>query len=86
MTYDAVKIPANREEALAALIELNVAKWGEQEREPTRKNRQNDSYGLLLNSLARRPEYDYGDRVPHLVAAAKKALTARDRAELRKGG
>lgn len=81
-----INIPATREEALSALADLDAAKWGESEREASRKLNGGKSFGLLLNSLAHRPEYDFGDAVPHLVAAAKAALTEDDRAELRKGG
>lgn len=81
-----IQVPATREEAIEAIAALDAARWGESEREPSRKANKDRSYGLLLNSLARRPEYDFGDAVPHLVAAAKKALTSDDRYELRKGG
>lgn len=81
-----VKIPSNREEALDAIAALDAAKWGEQEREASKKLNGRKSYGLLLNSLAMRPEYDFGNAVPHLVAAAKKALTSDDKYELRQGG
>lgn len=85
-TAASIPVPATREEAIEALAALDAAKWGEAEREPSRQRSRGRSFGLLLNSLARRPEFDYGDAVPHLVAAAKKALTAADRRELRKGG
>lgn len=75
-------IPATREEAIEAIAALDAAKWGEVEREHSRKAHGDLSYGRLLNTLAHRPEYDYGDTVPHLVTAAKKAMTAADRAEL----
>ena len=51
-----------------------------------RRMNRNLSYGLALNALAHRPEYGYGDDVPHLVAAAKAALTAADIQSLREGG
>jgi hypothetical protein len=78
-----VKIPATRDEAVEAIADLDAAKWGESEREPSRRLNRRKSYGLLLNALAHRPEYDYGDAVPHLVDAAKKALTEDDWSELR---
>lgn len=81
-----IHIPASREEAIEAIAALDAAKWGEAEREPSRQLNRAKSYGLLLNALAHRQEFDFGDAVPHLVAAAKAALTADDRAELRKGG
>jgi hypothetical protein len=82
-------IPSTYDEAIAALVELDVARWGELERIASEKlHRQNfrGSYGLALNSLAHRSEYDYGDSAPELAKAAEKALTSDDRAELRKGG
>jgi hypothetical protein len=81
-----ITIPATREEAIEAIATLDAAKWGEHERQASRVLNARKSYGLLLNSLAHRPEYDFGDAVPELVAAAKLALTSDDREELRKGG
>lgn len=86
MNTNEIAVPATREEALEAIAALDAAKWGESEREPSRQMNRSKSYGLLLNTLARRPEYDFGDAVPHLVAAADKALTSNDRYELSKGG
>jgi hypothetical protein len=81
------RVPSTREEALEALAEMDAAKWGESERAASRKLNGAKSYGLLLNSLAHRAEYDYGDSAPSaLKAAAKSALTPADRAALRKGG
>jgi hypothetical protein len=85
-TETTMRIPATREEALETIAALDAAKWGEAERQASRSLNAGKSYGLLLNSLAHRPEYDYGDAVPELVRAAKAALTAEDRAELWKGG
>ena len=83
-----IPIPASREEAIAALVELDVARWGEQEREASRRLHAGNlrTYGRALNALARRSEYDYGDAAPHLVAAARAALTDADWAELQQGG
>lgn len=82
------KIPATREEAIAAIVEMDVAKWGEAEREPSRQlnSANHPTYGLALNSLAHRPEHDFGVTAPELVAAAKAALTDDDWAVLRRGG
>lgn len=83
-----VPVPPTREAAIDALVNMDVAKWGENEREASRRlhNGNLPTYGLALNSLAHRAEYDYGDLVPELVAAAKKVLTPDDWSELRKGG
>ena len=81
-----VKIPTTREEAIEAIAALDAAKWSEAERETSRNMHRSKSLGLLLNTLAHRPEYDYGNSVPHLVAAAKQALTEGDRCELSRGG
>lgn len=82
------QIPRNHAEAIAALVALDVARWGETERAASEElNRRNyPTYGLALNSLAHRREYDYGDGWMECVAAAKHALSASDRAQLRKGG
>lgn len=79
-------IPQTREEAIEAIAELDAKKWGEGEREPSRRLHRGASYGLLLNTLAHRAEYGYGNDVPHLKAAAKAALTSADRDVLRQGG
>lgn len=71
-------IPANKEEALDAIAALDAARWGEHERDPSRQSYAGKSYGLILNALAHRPEYDFGTTAPHLVAAAKAALTSED--------
>lgn len=81
-----VAIPATREDAVEAIAALDAAKWGESERQHSRNLHRNKSYGLLLNTLAHRPEYDFGNAVPHLVEAAQKALTDDDRYMLNKGG
>lgn len=81
-----IRIPATHAEALEDIAALDAAKWGEEERQPSRDLNRTSSYGLLLNALAHRPEYGYGKDVPHLVAAAKEALTAADKSLLRKGG
>ena len=76
-----------REEAIEALVELDVAKWGAEERDASRRLHRDRSRGRALNALAHRPEYDYGANAPAgLKAAAKAALTDSDHAELRKGG
>ena len=82
---DTVAIPTNRAEALEAYAGLVAAKWGADEGEFVRKNERR-SFGLLLNTLAHSEENDFGGRRRELVAAARRALTDADRADLRKGG
>ena len=79
------KRPQTRDEAIEALVALDVAKWGEQERDASRAMHRGNlrTYGLALNALAHRPEYDYGDSAPALVAAAKAAMTGDDWSALR---
>jgi hypothetical protein len=78
-------IPSTREEAISALVESDVAKWGESEREASRRTHSSRTYGLALNELANRAELsDTPD--PALRAAARKALTSDDRSALRSGG
>lgn len=80
-----VKIPSTREEAIAALVESDVAKWGEGEREASKRQHADRSYGRALNELANRAELaDAPNR--ELRAAAKKALTEGDKHDLRQGG
>lgn len=88
-------VPRNREEALDALVAQDVARWGEAEREASRRLHGRQTYGLLLNTLyaraalaadaaGRDPEQD-----PDVVAlrdAASKALTDADWRVLRQGG
>jgi len=79
-------IPQTREAALDMLADMDARKWGESERAASKALNARKSYGLLLNTIAHRPEHNYGDSAPELVAAAKVALTPEDWAELRKGG
>lgn len=79
-------IPKNREEALDAVVESDVAQWGESEREASRRMHGGESYGLLLNTLASRAELADAPEAKALRKAANKALTAADRKVLRSGG
>ena len=81
----ATQIPATREEAIAELVELDVAKWGESERSASMQAHARRSLGRALNELANRAELA-GQINPKLRAAAKAALTPQDKADLRKGG
>lgn len=78
-------IPQTRESAIAALVEQDVTRWGEAEREASQRQHGTRSYGRALNALANRAELaDAPD--PALRAAADAALTAADWRELRSGG
>ena len=74
-------------QALDAVVDLDVAKWGESEREASRKLHSGKSRGLLINSIVRHQSNGYGDAFD---AATKKLaaaqLTSDDKSELRKGG
>lgn len=72
-----------REQTIAKLVELDVAKWGEAEREASARLRGALSHGRALNTLA---HYDV-DHVDHALAlAAVSVMTDDDRRELRDGG
>ncbi len=72
-----------REQAIDALVERDVARWGESERAASRDLRSVLTHGLALHSLA------YGD-LDHidmaLAAAAKRVMTPADRRVLRSAG
>lgn len=71
-----------REQAIDALVEMDVAKWGEAERDASRKMHADRTRGLALNELANR--HELADKpIPELRKAAKEALTRADHAYLR---
>lgn len=72
-----------REAAINALVERDVAKWGEEEREAAARARSKLSHGLALNALA---HYDVDAIDRDLASQAKRVMTAADRTSLRKGG
>lgn len=75
------------EAALDALVALDVAKWGEGEREAARKMHSGKSRGLLINSIVHHQGNDFGDAFDAATKkTAKQQLTADDLASLRKGG
>jgi hypothetical protein len=78
-------IPTTRESAIAALVDDDVARWGEAERGASAKIHAFRSYGLALNELANRAELA-GTPDPALRKAARAALTEDDRDWLRNGG
>lgn len=78
-------IPTTKEAAIDALVELDVAKWGEAEREASRRRHARRSYGLALNELANRAMLA-GTPDPALRAAAKMAMADADGGYLRTRG
>lgn len=75
-----------RDEAITALVERDVARWGEAERKASRQRRDQLSHGLALNALA---HYDVdaidGAIDEALAAEAQRVMTAADRKILREG-
>lgn len=69
-----------REQAIAALIEKDVAKWGESERPAALRANQDLTLGLALNKLA---HYDIANIDAALAADAKKMMTQSDKRVLR---
>jgi hypothetical protein len=72
-----------REQAIDKLVELDVAQWGESEREASRQLHSKRSHALAVNAVA---HYDVANIDRALAAEAKALMTAGDRAQLRKGG
>ena len=84
-TYDFVNM--THEEALDALADLEVARWGEQEREASKQLNRGKSRGLLINSIVHHPMNGYGDAIDAAAKkVAKQQLTSDDKAWLRQGG
>ena len=79
-------IPTTREEALEAVVNQDCQRWGEGEREASRRQYSKDTYGSLLNTLYARADLDGAPQAKALKAAARKALTPADWAERREGG
>jgi hypothetical protein len=73
------------EEAIAKLVEADVAKWGESERAASEQMRRRNcpTIGLAVNALA---HHDPLNVDAAMAAEAKNLLTKSDRAQLRKGG
>lgn len=80
MTTQSTQTPT-REEAITRLVDLDVAKWGEEEREAAQRSRSKLSHGLALNALAHHDPMA-PDRA--LAALARRVMTAADRATLRR--
>lgn len=76
-----------REKALGILVELDIARWGEAERDAINARHRAMSRGRLINSIVHHPLHDYGDAIdPASKKAAKRQLTEQDRLDLRSGG
>lgn len=74
-----------RDEAIQALVEGDVARWGEAERAAATRMHEKRTLGLALNELANRAELaDAPDTA--LRTEAEAALTTADWAILRQGG
>lgn len=81
-----MNIPSTREEAINILVDQDVAKWGETEREASRRLHERRTYGLALTELYARAELNDEPDTTKLKAAAKAARTADDDRFLRNGG
>lgn len=74
-----------RQEAIDQLIEQDVQRWGEGEREASRRRHSSRSLGRALSELANRAELA-GNPGSSLRAQANAALTDADWADLAEGG
>ena len=82
-------LTADRPTLIDALVELEARRWATEwtaaDKAAVRADRR--SPGLLLNAIVHHPLHDYGAAIPAAERkAAKKLLTAADRAALRTGG
>jgi hypothetical protein len=76
-----------RAEAIAALVERDVARWGETEREAATRRWQASSHGLALNSLGSKLFLDGRETEGQaLMDEAIPLLTDADHRLLRSGG
>lgn len=73
----------SREQAIDRLVELDVAKWGEGEREASRRMHGKRSHGRAVNAVA---HYDLDNIDQALAAEARALFTEDDLADLRRGG
>jgi hypothetical protein len=73
----------NRRQAIAHLVELEVARWGEGERKAAQDMYGRTSIGLALNRIA---HYDVDSIDQELAAEAKRHFTDADRRVLSEGG
>lgn len=75
-------LPQTREEAIQAIVDIDVIRWGEQERELSQKTHAFRSYGLALCELAARAT-EGTPETRTIEIAAELALTPEDRRWLR---
>lgn len=74
-------------QALDILVELEVARWGEEERTASREAFSRYSHGLMVNALVHHFGHDYGAVfTAKQKKAAKELLTKDDKKSLKKGG
>lgn len=82
VTAQAPDWPPSREAAIAKLIELDVAQWGEEEREVSAERRGRLCHALALNALA---FYDQGNVDEPMAVEARRILLKADRAARKAG-
>ncbi len=82
---NSANIPTTKAEAIAALVEADVAKWGESQRNAAIQLHSKTTFGLALNSLGARAELA-GQPCKALYAAAKTVMTPSDWRVIRSGG
>lgn len=77
-----------RDEAIKILVDGDVAKWGESEREASEQAHGRRSHGLAVNEVVARRILagDESKETKALAKFAKSILTAADKAVLRQGG
>jgi hypothetical protein len=82
-----MNIPTTREEAIAAIVNQDVDRWGDSERAASAQMHSKSSLGLALNTLYARAELaGRADEAAALLAASTAALTPADRRVLAAGG
>ena len=86
MEKTAEGIPTDRASAIQAIVEQDVTKWGESEREASYRIHKAKTYGLALNTLACRAAEAGRPAAKELRMAANAALTPDDWADLREAG
>ncbi len=73
-------------QALDAIVELDVQKWGEEERASSRKTRGTLSHVLIVGAIATHAVEETGKVDRALLDAARAIATPADHAALRVGG
>lgn len=72
-------IPATKEEAIEALVKLDVALWGNEHLHAAQNVHNNRTYASALNELANRAEAN--DSGPHVTELRAAAVTAMEELE-----